>query len=365
MNKGKRKAIGAFAVLSVALGLILFSSPNEGTIKSDAAGFKFIPRTIEHYSDDPNSDRDQNLDTPAYFTFNSEWTDKNGNQSPQYKAYGGDRKFYEEVYKDRFHWYSIVPPRPKVNKSVDETDMSQMLENRQTDDGHNGYWLADPYERYGWSLNLKTGSATPGQQNYNGYDSGTTYLYSGPFKGHYFEWRYLGYSPDGIPVENPYFPADVLAGGKWSVFDPRKYEWVKYPWTVTDPKTKKALIEKTELDDDEAQKKEWFKKYLIPQNPMMMRNGMSLDESADYWASRLSVRVNPELSSGVVTGFNTGRYGNGYWYATFVMDSPPKPNLRLVEYTVTDKETGKLMGKFTRNPNDNSDESRRGREMSF
>lgn len=47
-----------------------------------------------------------------------------------------------------------------------------------------------------------------------------------------------------------------------------------------------------------------------------------------------------------------GWHGSGY-YATFVMKSPPRNNLRVVEYKVTDKKTGKVVGLMTADANNN------------
>ncbi|MCM3593464.1 hypothetical protein P4U99_22940 [Brevibacillus agri] len=329
MQKNKLRTLGIITVLGVALGL---SASGEITNKSaEAKGFgSGKPRTIEHYGD-----RDPTKDSPVYITFNPEYRDKNGNPSPQYKEYGADKKFWEELYRGEFHWYS---PVPREDATAAERDMFQMLENRMRK--YKGAYLVD--EDYSW--NLKKGRSTPGQQDYLGDNTGTTLITTGPYRGKHYEFRYLGLTPDGIAVENPYFPPDIPPkdSNNWH---PERLAWIKEPWDV-------GLTTDTKYDHD-PKKVEWIRAYFLPANPNFRIPGKTDDESAKYWASVFSVQSNPEKSTGIATGFH--QKGNHVYYLTFTMKPPAKPNLRMIEFAITDKETGQIIGKVTRNPDNNKD----------
>ncbi|CAM5779259.1 Athe_2463 domain-containing protein [Brevibacillus borstelensis] len=216
--------------------------------------------------------------------------------------------------------------------------MFQMLENRMRK--YKGAYLVD--EDYSW--NLKKGRSTPGQQDYLGDNTGTTLITTGPYKGKHYEFRYLGLTPDGIAVENPYFPPDIPPKDP-NNWHPERLAWIKEPWDV-------GLTTDTKYDHD-PKKVEWIRSYFFPANPNFRIPEKKDDESAKYWASVFSVQSNPEKSTGLATGFH--QKGDHIYYLTFTMKPPAKPNLRIIELTISDKETGQIIGKVTRNPDNNKD----------
>jgi len=145
---------------------------------SFASGFGEDEKTIYHYDE-----RSSTLDAPAYITFNPNYRTKDGRQSPQYRFYGGNKKFWEEFHWNEFHWYSIVP---RKNPKADDMNMKNMLENNQKELGCNGAYLVSSSD-----CNLKKGRQDPRTRKFMGNNSGTTLITVGPYKGKYYEWRYL------------------------------------------------------------------------------------------------------------------------------------------------------------------------------
>lgn len=290
------------------------------------------PKTIYHWDG-----RTPGKGSPTYITFNPKYRNSKGQPSPQYKAYGANTRFWEEFYRNEFHWYSIVP---RKNPTAEQMNMQRMLENRQTKLGKNGAYLVNP----SYSLNLKKGRVDPYTRKYMGDETGTTLITTGPYKGHHYEWRYLGYTMDGEPVNNPYFPDDYT----------EKKDWSTIQWLTLEEAEKKGLIESTVYDDNFSQKKKWIKEKLLSVHPELKRKGYSLDKSADYLARVFSIRSNPDTSTGIVTGWfvKNGRIR----YATFTMQKPLKPNLRLISYKIYEKKDDgslKLIAEVTRDANNN------------
>ncbi|MED0658240.1 hypothetical protein P4S75_13155 [Anoxybacillus ayderensis] len=138
-------------------------------------------KTIYHYDG-----RTSNTGAPTYITFSSQYRTKEGKQSPQYAFYGGNKKFWEDFHWNEFHWYTIVPPK---NPTADQQNMKNMLENNQKELGCGGNYLVSSSD-----CNLKKGRQDPRTRQWMGNNSGTTLITVGPYKGKYYEWRYLGCS---------------------------------------------------------------------------------------------------------------------------------------------------------------------------
>ncbi|MED4869531.1 hypothetical protein [Geobacillus stearothermophilus] len=210
-------------VCLVACGLLfcLFSLD-----KVYAAGFGENNKTIKHYDG-----RTTMTGAPTYITFNPDYRTKDGKQSPQYRFYGGDKKFWEDFHWNEFHWYTIVPPK---NPTADQQNMKKMLENNQDELGCNGRYLVSSSD-----CNLKKGRQDPRTRVYMGDNSGTTLITVGPYKGKHYEWRYLGYTPDGEPVDNPFFPDDYTAAN---------VKWYEKKWLPFSYIESRGYMEPTEYD---------------------------------------------------------------------------------------------------------------------
>jgi hypothetical protein len=115
------------------------------------------PKTAESYEGRPDNNNDGQPDTigsPTVITFTKGYKDANGVQSPQYAFYGSSKKFYETFHYNRYHWYSITPPK---FPTADDLYYFHMLEDLQTSDGAGGKQMVN--ESY--SLNLKLGRDDP------------------------------------------------------------------------------------------------------------------------------------------------------------------------------------------------------------
>lgn len=326
MKKKNKMLLGFLAVVGLATSLFV----SDSSMNSEAETIDFGSTVRKHYE----NGRIPGVDPPSYITF------RNG-------KYGG-RPLWERLHENMFLWYSpIEPDHTKQNNT--NTDYYQIIENRAERDNRDYWKLVDP----SWNQNLKLGSIEPGYQSkdmYRGDNTGTTTLTGSKYTGKKYEWRYLGYGTTGQIIENPFFPPDYPVDTK-DEWQPEKLNWEPKPWnnfTSPGPYDGEASWE---------QKVEWFKKYFFAQNPEFRRPGKSIDEDAAYWADRFTLHNNPEESTGIVTGWHTTRSGRTY-YASFILKTPPQPNLRLIEYTVRDKETGKIIGQQTISASDNNDKDR-------
>jgi hypothetical protein len=327
----KRKIGALIIVLGLMVGAVTGITNNirANTQVSHAEGdFGGIRKVVPDYAG-----RDPAVEAPYSFVYNP------AANSPQYQWYKQlaswtgikEVRFYEELYRGQFLWYSKSPP---YNAKDYDKDMTTMYENKLRVWGiERSDWAVDR----DYSLNLKTGRSEPGKQNYT--PNGTTYMVSGPYEGKYLEWRYLGYGFDGTPVSNPYFPPDITPE-KW---EPWLKNWVETPWNH-------GWTEETDFDRSEK-KVQWFMDYFFAENPNFRRPSMTLRADATDWASKFTLQTDPTKSTGIVTGFH--KVNGHVYYATLLMKTPPKPNLRMVEYSVYDKKTGKLIGKQTLDPNNN------------
>lgn len=265
-------------------------------------------------------------------------------KSSLYNYYGhGDNPpntMSEEYYKNRFLWYSIVPREDPSNW---ESYMARMKENNQQELGTK-YWEIDYYADSSmiedYRFNLKTGQDSPFDTDgkRDGYNTGSKVVTYGKYKGYYYEWRYLGYNADGEPIGNPYFPDDYPASN-----DSDNY-WRGKNWQYQSWFDGYANFYQTDWDrpGNKDKKIAWFNKYLKPAHPDLFKGG----KDASYWVDYLSMRNNPELSTGIVEGWH--KSGGRYYYKSFVMKSPERPNLRLTNFTIKEKDTKRVIGTATR-----------------
>lgn len=303
-----------------------------------------------HWDDGKNTSvnvRDPVLEPPTYITFN-----EGSDQKAWYDRYG-ITQIWEQIHMNKFSWYSITEDTPAEQRN-DNMDHSLMYENN-VERPNLDYWKLVKVQKGLWQ-NLKKGSIdpfSPGLMDYQGDNSGTTTITNTSRLSAYFgqklEWRYLGYGTSGIVIDNAYFPADYPS----SDWDPLEKDWWREPWLDAHGHPKK--VDATDFDvsisedrDGFERKVQWFIKYLFPAHPELRRSNMDLWSDAADWATKFTLKNNPDQSTGVVTGW----HGAGY-YATFVMKSPPRNNLRVIEYKVTDKKTGKVVGLMTADANNN------------
>lgn len=293
---------------------------------------------------------------PTYITFNDGTAQKNRYDSL------GISQIWEQHHMNRFTWYSITEDTPAEQRN-DNLDHSAMYENNVARPNLDYAHLVK--RQTGLWQNLKWGSSDPDigpyPSNFNGQYSGTTTITNTNRLSEYFgkklEWRFLGYTTNGVATDNPYFPADYPSEG----WDPKDKDWWTYPWLAYDGHSKKVeagpydVIYPTDpnapgYEQQRArfeQKVQWFIKYLFPAHPEMRRPQYDLWTDAANWAKVLTLKNNPDWSTGIVTGW----HGSGY-YATFAMESPKRNNMRVIEYKVTNK-SGQVVGLHTGDPNNN------------
>lgn len=294
---------------------------------------------------------------PVYITYNA---------SPQKTWYDsiGITRLYEEYHENKFLWYSPTEQVPALMRNSN-TDHSLIYENNLVRSGTDYAYLVQPGQTGIWQ-NLKLGSMDPGYQtrdHYNGDNSGTTTIVNtsklGAYFGKNYEFRYLGTSDAGLPISNPYFPSDVPSGDHESDWNPLKKDWWNYPWKAVEGHPAKTTPSPWDVSPEQdperfERKVQWFIRYLLPANNNLRRPERSEREDAVYYAKKFSLLNNPDHSTGVVTGW----HGSGY-FATFVTQPPPRNNLRVIEYKVTDKATGEVVGLMTANANNNDNINRK------
>lgn len=203
------------------------------------------------------------------------------------------------------------------------------------------YWFDVEYRKDllydGKYSNFKTVAQIPGTYNYI---NPMTYNSSGKFKGVSGEWRYIGYSNYGDPMENPYFPIDVY----------NKYSYGNYPYDLAPWKNTKLIPGGGTSFDDTLHFDFNYKisaiGRLLQQEPTMKAQ----KDDRYYWADRLSLRNDPTKSSALFMGTLNGRY-----YNTIPLYAPDiaTVNLRIVEMKITDSD-GNIVGSFSRSSTDQS-----------
>ncbi|MNW32972.1 hypothetical protein D3C74_99250 [compost metagenome] len=343
------KFVGGLVVVSLIVGFLLHQIYQPNVVER---AFAFGGDLVTAHWDDGTGKIVRDIsEPPVYLTYND------SRQKEWYDSIGISR-LYESYHKNKFLWYSPTEQTPAQMRNSN-TDHSLIYENNLVREGTNYAYLVRPGKTGIWQ-NLKLGSMDPGYQtrdHYNGDNSGTTTIVNtsklGAYFGANYEYRHLGVSDAGIPISNPYFPSDFPSGDQESDWNPLEKSWWNYPWTTTEGHPAKTTASAWDVSPDEdpegfEQKVQWFIKYLLPANENLRRLGKSEREDAIYYAKKFSLLNIPELSTGIVVGW----HGSGY-YATFVMKSPPRNNLRVIEYKVTDKKTGKVVGLMTADANNN------------
>lgn len=243
--------------------------------------------------------------------------------------YGDSRKLFREQYLGKYTWFTVrMPQAPVVVKEL--TDMSYMLENRQVSFGTTGDYLVTsgdrtytdiPLSNISYRYNLKKGKIDKWGK-YEGDNKGTKTILIGTFYNKNFEWRYLGYSVNGEPISNPYFPADYTPPASsqseagfasyWS-----KRNWYTNPWTH-------SLYQKVYLS---SRKQDFVTEsnmntYFLREYPQFKQAG-----NAKYWFNRIVPLSDPALGATVWTGVHRNA-GHDY-YVVFTTEGPPQTNLRL------------------------------------
>lgn len=269
---------------------------------------------------------------PTWFYFNPKYN--GGKGTPQSRFYaqpdGTQRLMYREVYPGGFVWYSIIPPEQK-RTSLAETDLSFMLENRQTV-VKGGDYIVPRIDNKPYSENLKLGAIDPYSLSYKGNETADVPILYGDFKGHKYEWRFRGYDITGTVIENPYFPADV--GQKNFNGNTREEttrmradnNWIPYSWNLERSKELFGISKYNESED----KTKWVQDYFLKEYPQFRDYG-----DAQHWADRLMPMTDPSKVTGVWVGWHKVSDGR-IFYQTFVTQAPKQPNLRIVEYAIYD-----------------------------
>jgi hypothetical protein len=261
----------------------------------------------------------------------------NGSQNNFYPA---NQEFYREVYLPEngltggFVWFSIVPPKQQMT-SLSQTDMSKMLENRQTTLGNNRDHLVQEASNKSYKNNLKYGSADPYVGKYRGMNTGTKKIQYGDFKGKNYEWRFLGYNLSGNAIGNPYFPDDDQSRAQEAISSQHEagVYWSNRNWNVEGWNAWYS-VEQFGAEDalNEKQRKiRWINDILFKQYPEFKNRG-----NASWWADRLRPLTNPEEETGIWLGWHLS--GGNNWYTTFVTPPPEQSNLRLTSYKIYDSQ---------------------------
>lgn len=163
--------------------------------------------------------RDPATDLPTYIVFNP--------GTDHYNAYG-KRKLWEHQHMGCYVWYTLTEPIPHKQTTKESIDYSRIIENRAERSSLDYEWLVE--RKKGIYQNLKLGSKIPNKHGYDsflGENTGTTLIVNpSKYEGKYYEWRYLGYSSNGVIIENPFFPPDYPNDN----FDPLKKDWWYRPW---------------------------------------------------------------------------------------------------------------------------------------
>lgn len=335
MKRNKKKAVLSALMVS-SIGLATYISLHQSTIESYGATIG-TPRVIYDPSTPPGK-------PPVWFYFNPNYKNGDNQQTPQSKFYG-TRKMWREVYPGGFVWYSIVPPS-YTDPSLKDTDMAQMLENRQKVLGEGGELLVKEAQdrKLPYRYNIKYGRIDPWTHSYKGYNSGSKTILYGDFKGKNYEWRFLGYDIRGTVIQNPYFPPDI--GYKKYLNNTRhetalifaKKNWIYHSWELS---YSKDVFGESPYNYDRNLKIKWVKDYLFRDYPEFKQ----VHSDPAWWADRFMPMTDPSKNTGFWLGWHKV---NGHLYYVTLVTSPPKqPNLRLIEYSIYDNK-GKLVAQVTR-----------------
>ncbi|WCK57710.1 hypothetical protein PP175_27115 (plasmid) [Aneurinibacillus sp. Ricciae_BoGa-3] len=320
--KKNRKKVALSAVLGLSLigGLYSIGTSFKGhAVNWGQSQFKTLPDTTTN--------------PPMFIRFNSAYRNSSGQQIPQSQWYG-TQKLYREVYPGGFVWYTVSPP-PAEHLPLSRTDMSLMLENRQTLVGYHGDHHVPNIDSKPYANNLKLGSVDPGSLSYNGDNSGSKTILYGDFKGKNYEWRFLGYTLNGTAIGNPYFPNDVDSARYQGNTKPQTAKILaNYNWQrggFGSPLSQKLFGGFTVYNQDWNIKYDWINRHLFVDYPELK----AAHPDPAYWADRLMPMSNPDTETGVWLGWHYGADGQLY-YRTVITNAPKQSNLRLMDYKIYD-----------------------------
>ena len=171
------------------------------------------------------------------------------------------------------------------------------------------------------------------------------------FAGKTGEWRYIGYSSNGLALSNPLFPADYFLST--SIVD---YGWEDYPWlkgmvaapndSPYDDRYDSNGVLLTRVGDRDTKLLAINK--LIEYYPALTSKGNS-----EYWRKKLSLRSNPYIDS---PNFVGTYYSNGLgarFYrevvAPAIVEAPS--DLELKSLSIVEVETNKVVASINRGGN--------------
>lgn len=255
--------------------------------------------------------------------------------------------FAKNYYESQYGIYSPV-------KSGDRTPYLTMRrylkENTQTALGAGGehlvgdtWWKAQSGKP---DYNLKKGKSDPskyGPGAYYGDNTGTFRMtnYS-PVKN--YEYRYLGYTKDGIVINNPFFPNDISNGGS-----PELKDWQTFSKMKSSYSGLRHVPTELNRDTDKAKKtfEAWFltdvgKKF----KTMANQKGAVAGTEWDYWNKRLVILSDIEDGAGIVKGWHNF---NGHMrYQTFGIPKQANNNITITKLELIDPDTGDVLISHTR-----------------
>lgn len=258
--------------------------------------------------------------------------------------------FVKNYYESQYGIYSPV-------KSGDVqpflTMRRYLRENTQTTLGSGGehlvgatWWSAQSGQP---DYNLKKGSSDPskwGPTAYNGDNTGTFRMSNyNPVK--FYEFRYIGYTRDGVVIENPYFPSDNSGGvspelKNWQTFTQMNSSYPSLRHVVTDYND--------DMNNDKAKRtfEAWFNSTEIGAKfkAKALQNGARQGEEWKYWNQRMAILTDIDDGAGLIKGWHivNGRL----WYQTFAIPKPPENNITLTKFELIDPDTGQVVMAHTR-----------------
>lgn len=305
----KKSLIGKTLALTSLVALTLLVSP----IKAHAWGVLGDPSTSKLTSV---------AETPTGLSSKMSFNDYGENQKNWYEGSGKTSNIvFLQGYKG-VTWYSPIPL----------PDNSPETETRAYDDFYENIWNGSGGTSFKDYSKSRVNYLNSDNIEYgDGYDN-----MFGRYKGQNGEWRFMGYSSCGTDISNPYFPPDG-----YSDATPGNYGYDITPWIYYNGCNSTASIWDNADDSRNYPMKLDALRKLIQQEDTMK------PWSAESWAPYLSLRSDPFATSAVFVGTRD----NGAWYRDLVVKGPVK-NLRVVSETVADKNTGTIVGTFTRNDND-------------
>lgn len=153
------------------------------------------------------------------------------------------------------------------------------------------------------------------------------------------EWRYMAYSSGGDSISNPYFPPDVTSNKTVG-----NYAYDDSPWNYNNGCPGGMSI----WDNVDSGVFHQYKLDMIGRL-RIQEPSMNLASSQNsYWARKLSLRSDPSVQSSVFVGTRN----NGTYYRDVTLMDNNYKNLRVIKEVVKDKETGNIVGTYTRNSTD-------------